>query len=169
MLSGLNRDYWIAVALLAGLLGLVGLVLRDYGVGLPEFPTYPGRSSPILPPLAANEFERLFPAQPMAEWRQNPELTSPFYTTHFQPPKPKPPTTRKVNMTYLGLLESADGQRLAFLQVDKETRKAGLGASIIADLAVAGMDLRSLSLTNSASETNLLLFNVAKAVEVPIP
>lgn len=169
MLRGLSRDYWVAMALLAGLLVLVALVLRDYGVGLPEFPAPSKQSSPILPPLSAGGFERLFPAEPVPELRQDPEQQSPFFTSHFQPPKPKPPTTRKVNMTYLGLLESAEGQRRAFLRVDNETRNAGLGESIIADLGVAGMDLRSLSLTNRAGETNILLFNVSKAVEVPIP
>jgi hypothetical protein len=169
MLRGVSRDYWVAVAILAALLALVGLVLRDYGVGLPEFPAPSTRSNPILPPLNANEFERLFPPEPERPLRQDPEQTSPFYTTHFQPPKPKPPTTRKVNMTYLGFLQSAEGQQQAFLRVDNETRIAVVGESIIADLGVAEMELRSLSLTNSALETNVLQFNVSKAVEVPIP
>jgi hypothetical protein len=169
MLRGLSRDYWVAVAMLAVLLALVGLVLRDYGVGLPEFPAPSAQPTPILPPLHATEFERLFPGELERELRQDPDRPSPFFTAHFQPPKPKPPTTRKVNMTYLGLLESSEGRRQAFLRIDNETRNAGVGESIIADLGVADMDLRSLSLTNSAAETNVLQFNVSKAVEVPIP
>lgn len=169
MLRGMNRDCWIAIALLAGLLGLVALVLRDYGVRLPEFPTTSTRSIPMLQPLSTNEFARLFPTEPATITRQDPKLSSPFFTAHFQPPQPKPPTTRKVNMTYLGLTESADGRRRAFLRIDQEIRITSVGESIIADLAVADMDLRSLSLTNSAAETNLLQFKVSKAVEVPIP
>jgi hypothetical protein len=169
MLRGTNRDYWVAIALLVALLGLVALVLRDYGVGLPEFPSSTTRSSPILQPLSTNEFARLFPTDPGKELRQDSGQSSPFFTAHFQPPKPKPPTTRKVNMTYLGLLESADGRRRAFLRIDDDMWSGSLGEVIIADLAVAAMDLRTLALTNSAAETNLLQFKVSKAVEVPIP
>jgi hypothetical protein len=151
------------------LLGLVALILRDYGVRLPDFPTASTSSTPILQPLSTNEFARLFPAEPGTEMRQDPEQSSPFFTAHFQPPKPKPPTTRKVNMTYHGLTESADGRRHAYLRIDKEMRITSVGESIVADLAVADMDLRSLTLTNSAAATNLLQFKVSKAVEIPIP
>jgi hypothetical protein len=158
----------MAMALLAGLLALLALALRDYGVGLPEFPSPTARTGPALPPPSAGQFERLLPSKLGAALRQDPEFVGPFYTVHFQPPTPKPPTTRKVNMTYLGLLESAEGLRSAFLHVDKATQIVQLGDLVVADLAVAAMDLRSLTLTNSASETNLLQFKVSKAVEVPI-
>jgi hypothetical protein len=169
MLSGINRDYWVAMGLLGLLAILLALVVREYGVGLPEFPTAPGRAEPVVPPLSADQFARLFLPERVKDASQDSELRSPFFTTHFQPPKPKPPTTRKVEMTYLGLLESAAGQRRVFLRVDNETRIVNPGESIIADRAVAEVDLRTLSLTNNTPDAILLPFNVSKAVEVPIP
>jgi hypothetical protein len=168
MLKGFNQDYWVAAILVAGLLALLAIVLRDYGVGLPEIPRTGTRPHPIMPPVSESEPDRLFPTEPMSGLRPEPGQPSPFYTAHFQPPRPKPPTTRKVNMTYLGLLELAGGERRAFLRVDNDTRIAPMGTAIVADLAVADMDRRTLTLTNSSSGTNILLFNVSKAVEVPI-
>lgn len=168
MLKNFNQDYWMATILVAGLLALLAIVLRDYGVRLPEIPNAGARPHPMMPPVSKAELDRLFSTEPLSGLRPEPGQASPFYTAHFQPPRPKPPTTRKVNVTYLGLLQSAGGERRAFLRVDNDTRIAPLGVAVVADLAVADMDRRTLTLTNSSSVTNLLLFNVSKAVEVPI-
>jgi hypothetical protein len=169
MLRTTNRDYWVAMGLLAVLVVLLALVVREYGVGLPEFPTAPARAERLVSAISAEDFERLFRPEYVKDSSQDAKLQSPFFTTHFQPPKPKPPTTRKVDMTYLGLLQSAEGQRQVFLRIDTETRIVMPGESVIADLAVAEVDLRTLTLTNNATESILLPFNVSKPVEVPIP
>jgi hypothetical protein len=169
ILRGLRRDWWVAMGLLAGLAALLALVLRDYGVGLPEFPTTTTESHPALSPIVTGAFERLFETGAVMQLNRLTNGASPFHTTYFQPTKPKPPTTRKVTMTYLGYVESTAGQRRAFLLLDNDTKVGALGGAVVGDLSVAEMTLRTLTLTNSAAETNLLEFNVSKTVEVPAP
>jgi hypothetical protein len=148
------------------LLVLLTLVFRDYGVGLPQFPTPGRRSEPVLIPISENQLEGLL--TPSAVPTLDPtNLSNPFFTTHFQPPKPSAPATRKVNMTYQGFFQTTDGDKQAFVRVDDANLTATLGRPIVADLAVSEINVHSLTLTNSASQTNVLEFNKSTSVEVP--
>ena len=166
MLNGLKRDRWTAALLLAGLLVLLTLVLRDYGVGLPQFPTSGHRSETTLIPVSENQFDGLIASSSVPTLHRT-NLSNPFFTAHFQPPKPPAPTTRKVNMIYQGFVQSTDGDKQAFVRVDDTNLTAALGRPIVADLAVSDINVQSLTLTNSASRTNVLEFNKSTSVEVP--
>ena len=168
MLQGLKRDRWIASLLLLGLLVLLVLVLRDYGVGLPRFPQSARHAETAFTPVSESQLQKLLaPANVPALSSTN--LGSPFFTTHFQPPKPPAPTTRKVDMIYKGFFQTTDGDRQAFVQVDNANRTIALGRPFIADLAVSEILPRTLTLTNSTSRTNVLEFNKSTSVEVPVP
>jgi hypothetical protein len=168
MLMGLKRDRWIATLLGIGLLALLVLVLRDYGVGLPQFPrpASPAEFTPVA--VSENQLNELLdtsgiPAMPLTN------VANPFFTSHFQPPRPTPPTTRKVNMTYQGFLQTTDGDRLAFLRLDDAHLTVPLGRPVVADLAVGEINTLTLILTNGAARTNVLTFKQTAAVEVPVP
>jgi hypothetical protein len=168
MLNALKRDRWIASLLLVGLLVLLVLVLRDYGVRLPRFPQPTRHSETAFIPVSDMQLDEMLAAASIPALRST-NFTSPFFTTHFQPPKPPAPTTRKVNMVYQGFFQSTDGDKQAFLRVDDANRTVALGRPVIADLAVSDIQTRTLTLTNSASRTNVLEFNKTVAVEVPVP
>jgi hypothetical protein len=168
MLKGLKRDRWIASLLLVGLFTLLLLVLRDYGVGLPRFPQPNRHPDTALFPVSNEQLEQLL-ANTAVPSLHSTNASSPFYTTHFQPPSPPAPTTRQVNMIYQGHFQSTDGDKQAFVRVDDADRTIALGQSIIADLAVSAIQSRTLTLTNSASRTNVLEFNQSVSVEVPVP
>jgi hypothetical protein len=168
MLKGLKRDRWIAGLLLIGLLALLVLVLRDYGVGLPRFPQSARHTETAFTPVSENQLQELLAPDNVPNLGST-NLDSPFFTTHFQPPKPPAPTTRKVDMIYKGFFQTTDGDRQAFVQVDNANRTAALGRPLIADLAVSEILPQTLTLTNSASRTNVLEFNKSTSVEVPVP
>jgi hypothetical protein len=168
MLMGLQRDRWIAVLLGIGLLVLLVLVLRDYGVGLPQFPRPTGPSETSLVAISENQLDDLLGTSGIPALRLT-NLANPFFTVHFQPPQPTPPTTRKVNMTYQGFFQTTDGDRLAFVYLDDTHLTVPLGRPVVADLAVGEINTHTLVLTNGATRTNILTFNQTAAVEVPVP
>lgn len=168
MLKGLKRDRWIATLLAVGLLALLVLVLRDYGVGLPQFPRSTRDSETSIVPISERQLDDLLETSAIPSLGST-NLSNPFYTAHFQPPKPPAPTTRKVNMTYQGFLQTTDGDRLAFVRVDEANLTVALGRPIVADLAVGEINAGTLVLTNGATRTNVLEFNQAASVEVPVP
>jgi hypothetical protein len=98
-------------------------------------------------------------------------LSNPFFTTHFIPavaPVPPPPTTRKVEVTYQGFYEASDSVKHAIVKVGDIFVAAVAGAPITTNLYIADASLQNLMLTNQAAQTNLILLNVKKEIEVPI-
>jgi hypothetical protein len=168
MLKSLQRDRWIAILLLAGLLILLFLVLGDYGVGLPQFPRPVRESESAVLPITEAQLEALLAPEAVPVLRAT-NLSSPFFTAHFEPRKPPPPTTRKVSMIYQGFFESTDGDKQAFVRVGDANLTVALGGPVIADLAVSEISVPALTVTNSASRTNVLEFNKTVSVEVPAP
>jgi hypothetical protein len=168
MLKGLQRDRWFASLLLVGLLVLLLLVLRDYGVGLPRFPQPHRNPDSTLYPVSEQQWGEMLATTAVPRLFST-NANSPFYTTHFQPPTPPAPTTRLVNMIYQGYFQSTDGDKQAFVRVDDADRTVALGQALVADLAVSAIEARSLTLTNSAARTNRLEFNQSVSVEVPVP
>lgn len=168
MFRGLQRDGWVAVLLLATLGTLLVLVVRDYGVGIPKFDEQSRRSEPAAVPFHAERLASLLAASAVPQGARWTNQVSAFYTTHFVPPQPKPPTTRKVNMTYLGFVQSTDGRRRAFVRVGDDTVIGTLGSNVVADLALATIGPLAVTLTNRVAQTNQLEFNTLKMVEVPV-
>jgi hypothetical protein len=122
------------------------------------------------PPLQLAEAGALFQADAMASQSLPADAPSGFHTTHFAPP-PKPPrqkpTTRKVELTYLGFLQGGDGPRTAVVQTDSEQWIGGVGSNLIANLFVSTIDQRALVVTNSDGQTNQLEFRTKTALDVP--
>lgn len=169
MLRTLERDRWLAIALMGGLAGLLLVVVRNFGLGLPPFPENSRSDEPPISIPAAARLSELFDIATVPALTTSAREASPFYTTHFQPPpQPKPPTTRQIPMTYLGHIQGADGQRRAFVRVDNQTFIREVSQPVVDDLMVAEIALQTLTLTNSAAQTNVLQFQTEQRVEVPI-
>jgi hypothetical protein len=168
MLKSVERDRWIAALLLIGLVVLLGFVVRHFGVDIPEFPAShrrPPAPTAVVPIGRLDALDSLFKVPQL--WRPTNPVT-PFYTTHFQPPPPKPPTTRKVDLTYVGHFRASGGERRAYVRVGDNLFVGPTGSNVVADLTVTDIALRTLTL-KSPTQTNVLEFKVLKQVEVPLP
>ena len=172
----LNR--WLAIAVLMVLVVLVGILLPKIGGDLPALSPLDAR------PRAVDEFKLIRKAEALAQpgiWTTvaggtNSAAANPFFTAYFQPrPQPAPvipakpaaPATRKVELVYQGLYETADGRRQAFVKNGDALMVVPIGARVVADFMIASIDVRTLTLTNAAGKTNLIQFNQKATVEVP--
>lgn len=155
------------VLLLAGLIALAVLILTDLDVGLPEFPAAQRRPDGAAAPISVSEIENVLSPARYALLIPPTNSLNPFYTTYFQPPAPKPPTTRKVELTYQGFYRNAEGQKRAFVKIGDRLFVGPVGSNVVADLSVVDISLRTLTLRNAA-QTNTLEFNTRKELEIPV-
>jgi hypothetical protein len=96
---------------------------------------------------------------------------NPFVTTYFiptTPPPPPPPTTRKFELTYQGFYRTADGPKHALLRLGDTLIGVQVGGLVVTNLFVIDATVQTLTLTNSAAQTNVLTLNTKQTVEVPI-
>jgi hypothetical protein len=169
MLRAVERDRWIALLLLAGLVALLVMAIQQLGVGIPEFPVAASRSPTSDAPVPVGRLKDLFVAARVPPLGVGTNAPGAFHTTQFQPPPPKPPTTRKVDLTYLGYVKSASGEKRAYVRVGETNFIGPVTSNVVADLTVVEIGLRTLVLTNQAAQTNVLQFRTLKSVEVPVP
>lgn len=98
-------------------------------------------------------------------------LASPFLTSYFVPvaaPAPPSPTTRKVEVTYQGYFQAGDTTKHVIVKVGDAFVSAVIGAPITTNLFVADASLQNLLLTNHVAQTNLIILNTKREIEVPI-
>ncbi len=95
-------------------------------------------------------------------------ILNPFVTSHFIPPQILPATTRKIEITYQGFYQTADGPIHAVYKLGEAFVAGAVGSKITANLFVADATMQTLVLTNTTSQTNVLPLNVKKEIEVPI-
>ncbi|HEV2209152.1 MAG TPA: hypothetical protein VG167_10285 [Verrucomicrobiae bacterium] len=97
---------------------------------------------------------------------------NPFFTRHFVPPPspapPPPATTRKIEVTYEGYFQTEDGPKRALVKLGDEFVSAKVGGLLTTDLFIAEATMQTLTLTNHAARTNLLLLNTTNQLEVPL-
>ena len=96
---------------------------------------------------------------------------NPFFTRYFVPaptPAPPPPTARKIDVVYQGFYQTADGPKHVIVKVAETLVIATVGAPIATNIFIAGATMQTLTLTNLAAQTNLLLLNIKKELEIPI-
>src|SRR5206468_1426922 len=104
----------------------------------------------------------------------------PFYTLNFEPPPPAPapviqapkppppPLVKKLTVLYQGVYQTASGAKKAFLQVDGKLSILPAGSIIAADWTITDISPKNLTVTNHAAKTNVLNFNRATEIEVPV-
>jgi hypothetical protein len=165
------RSRWFATVVHVGLWCVLYLAVTHLGGKTPEFRVADSSTPPAPGPVPVANMESIFSP---THWPNPQELTNvanPFFTTHFVPvpsPVPPPPTTRKVEVTYQGFYQAGDTVKHVIVKVGDAFVAAVAGAPITTNLFVAEASLQNLILTNFGGQTNLILLNAKKEVEVPI-
>lgn len=173
-----SRVFMIALLIVA--LVLLALTASNLGGDLPERAELKGRSTPTEFTALVRKAEAILAPATLKALHPATNEVSPFYTIHFQPavapPKTTPdtappakPVPKKVQLTYQGVYETAGGEKKAFVKVGDSLVVGATGAKIVADWSAVEIALRTLTLKNEASQTNILEFNVPKEIEIPNP
>ncbi|MBM3879800.1 MAG: hypothetical protein FJ387_08785 [Verrucomicrobia bacterium] len=168
-MSFVEKSFGLALLWLAALVALLLLVLWQSGGRLPELGPLPPppTNGAAVAALRSFDYPGLLAPRPPAAVPTN--AVSPFFTLQFQPPPPPPPpATKKVELLYMGCYVSSTGDKLAYLQVVDQVLVLTNGAKVVADHMIQSISLPSMTLTNAAGQTNVLEFNVKKALDVPI-
>jgi hypothetical protein len=98
-------------------------------------------------------------------------VANPFLTSYFAPaqvPPVPPPTTTKVELTYLGYYEAATGPKQAVVKLFNSFVISPLGARVASNLFIADVTMQTLTLTNPLAKTNMLTVNKKQDIEVPL-
>lgn len=166
------RSRWFALVVHACLWVLLYLVITNAGGHPPPFHDSTAATLPAQSPAPVGQLGQLFAT---ASWPKPGAATNslnPFFTRYFvpapSPAPPPPPTTRKIDFTYQGFYEAGDGPKNAVLKVGDAFVIARVGALVATNLYVAQATMQSVTLTNLAAQTNLLLLNTKKEIEVPL-
>ncbi len=166
------RGRWTVLCLHAGFWLLLYLALAHLGGSTPGFREGPAQAAASPPLVPVAKLEPLFAPDQIRRAICNPTNTpNPFFTTYFVPPAPAPPpppTTRKIEVTYQGFYQTADGPKHAVLNVAGGLMIARVGALVATNVYVADASLLSVILTNTTAQTNILSLNTKKEIEVPV-
>jgi len=165
------RSRWFVAAVHAGFWLLLYLAATSFGGKAPEFREAEAASTPAQSPAPVAKLEQLFAPGVWPKAVADTNTLNPFFTRHFIPPPtpaPPPPTTRKIEVTYQGFYQTGDGPKHALLKLGEALSFAPIGARVATNLFVAAATMQALTLTNLAGQTNVLLLNTKKEIEVPI-
>jgi hypothetical protein len=162
------RSRWFVVFIHLCLWAMVYLAAVGIGGKTPEFHETDSFSAPAQSPAPVARLEQLFAPDVWLTWRAQTNATSAFYTRHFIPAAPLPPTVKKFELTYQGFYQSGDSPRQTMIRLGDSYLVTPVGGRVISNLFVADATMQILTLTNPAAKTNILALNQKKEVEVPL-
>lgn len=179
MLSETLRSRWFSTSLHAGLWVLMLLVVIGSGIGgrEPQFREAAANPAGVTTPVPVAQLKRLFTPANHLKGGVDPATLNLFTTTYFVPPStpppvtpppPPPPTTWKIELTYQGFYRTGDGPKYALVRVGEKLVGIPVGSLVVTNLFVVDAALQTLTLTNTAVQTNVLILNTKQVVEVPI-
>jgi hypothetical protein len=170
MLKETLRSRWFSAGLHAGLWLLLVLVVAGLGGRRPQFSETDADPLTVQKPVPVAKMVGLFAPGNWPDHVVDPDSQNAFATLHFKPPivPTPPPTTRRVELTYQGYYQSGDGPQRILMRLGKDMVSVPVGGVVVSNLWVASAEFKSLSLTNSAGQTNVLAVNVKQDVEVPL-
>jgi hypothetical protein len=180
MLSQTLRSRWFSICLHAGLWVLLLLMVIGSGLGRRELQFREAAANPatVITPVPVMQLERLFTPQNQPKTVVDPATLNLFTTTYFvppptpappaPPPPPPPPTTQKIELTYQGFYRTGDGPTYALLRLGEKLIGIPVGGIVVTNLFVVDAAVLTLTLTNSAAQTNILTLNTKQVVEVPL-
>lgn len=172
MLSETLRSRWFSTSIHVGLWVLLVLILTGVGGQRPQFQESRPDPTAVVAPVPVSKLNGLF--APGAGTNSLAAATglNPFTTSYFMPRTApvSPPTTRKIEVTYQGYYQTGDSPRHALVQFDGAMVGIPVGGSLATNLFVAEATMTNLTLTNAAiaSQTNVLVLNTKKEIEIPI-
>lgn len=175
MLSETLRSRWFSGCVHAGLWLLLVLILTSIGGKRPAFrETRPDPAS-VIAPVPVAKLEHLFaptavPAAKVDGWTAS---QNPFDTVYFIPQTTPPapaPTTRMISLTYHGFYQTGASAKHALIRFGDALVSVAVGNSVATNLIVATVTATNLTLTNAtvAGQTNVLVLNTKKEIEIPI-
>lgn len=162
------RSRWFVACAHAGLWLLLYLGITSLGGKAPDFRDAEAVTKPPQSPAPVAGLEQLFSPGVWPKSLVNTNARNPFFTPYFIPPATPPPTTRKIEVTYQGFYQTAAGPTNIVFKLDDAYMVAPIGARIATNLFIANATMESLTLTNLAAQTNILLLNAKKEIVVPI-
>lgn len=170
MLKETLRSRWFSGGLHVGLWLLLGLVVAGLGGRRPQFGETDADPLAVQKPVPVAKLETLFAPDNWPKHVVDAASENAFATLHFKPPvvPVPPPTTRRVELTYQGFYQSSDGPQRTLLKLGDALVAVPVGGVVVTNLWVADAGFKTLTLTNSAGQTNVLAVNTAQTVEVPL-
>lgn len=167
-----TRNYWMAVIVTLGSVALAIAGLKRVPDKIPELEAIPADQGPVLDFVAPDKVQAWFSPEELARPVVQTNTENPFFTRYFDPPPapapPPPATTRQASLLFQGIIRSSQERPYAFIIADGKTHIVTNGAPLIADLAVARIELDQVVLTNLSGGTNVLAFRKPAQVEVPL-
>lgn len=165
MIRLLERHLLVSVLLLAGLVALCLAAWFDLGNDFSELRTLPASRPAAYEALFRGEVRPWFDVESAARRDPPTDSINPFFTLYFQPPPPPP--TKKVELLYQGSFTSSKGVPYAYVLLGDKQLVLTNGARVIADHGIRDIKVPTLTLTNTAVQTNVLQFNVKAVLEIP--
>ena len=165
------RSRWLAILTHAGLWLLLYLAVTGLRGKPPEMHEADGTSAPPQRIVPVGKADQVMNRANWPKLEPATNTANPFFTKHFIPPPAPPPpapTTRKIELTYLGFYTSDGSKKQVIVKLADALLVTPLGAKVTANLFAVDASALSLTLTNSLPQTNLLKLNVKTELEVPI-
>jgi len=167
-ITRLVRSRWFAGCIHAGLWLLLYLAVTNLGGKALDYHEADSSSNPPQSPIPVAPLARLFAPDVWPQTLGDTNTLNPFFTRHFIPPQPAPPTTRTIELTYQGFYQTGDGTKQVIFKLGDAFTAAPVGAKVATSLFLAEATIQALTLTNEAAQTNIVPLNVKKAIVVPI-
>lgn len=180
MLSETLRSRWFSISLHVGLWVLLLLALIGSGIvgRVPQFQEAVANPATVITPVPVSKLAMLFTPTNYPTTVVDSAQLNLFTTAYFvpppkppdppPPPPPPPPTTWKVELTYQGFFSTGDGPKYALVLMGEKLVPVPVGGIVVTNLFVLDAAVQTLTLTNTAVQTNVLPLNVKQVVEVPI-
>jgi len=179
MLSETLRSRWFSTCLHAGLWVLLLLLVISVGLGgrVPLFREAAANPAAVITPVPVTKLAVLFTTPNRSTNPVAPAILDLFTTSYFiplpvsappPPPPPPPPITWKLELTYQGFYRAGDGPKFALIRMGEKLVGIPVGGSVVSNLFVIDAAMQTLTLTNTAVQTNVLPLNVRQVIEVPL-
>jgi hypothetical protein len=165
------RSRWLATCAHLALWLLLYLALRGMSGKTPELREVDGSFPRPASPAPVTRLSQLFGAVVWPELSSATNALDAFFTRHFIPPPAPPPpapTTKTIELTYLGFYETQGAAKTVVVKLADAFLITPVGAKLTANLFASDASMQNLTLTNSAAQTNILVLNTKKQLEVPI-
>ena len=168
MLNLFEKNLWLTLALACATVIVAISAISLIAGRHPPLSSLVAHSGQPLPSMVRRDVEAMFANNLPRSLASPTNTVNPFFTLHFQPPPPPPPpATKKVELLYIGSMETSFGLKMAQVRYGDALMILTNGAKVVADHAVKEIQIRRLTLTNAAGLTNVLEFNVKGTVEIP--
>jgi hypothetical protein len=162
------RSRWFVATVHAGLWFLLYLAVTNLRGKAPNVRDTDAVSNPIQSVVPVAGLERLFSPSVWIKPLSDKGTLDAFATRYFIPPAQPAPTTRKIEVTYQGFYQTANGPKHTILKLGDVFTVAPVGAPLATNLFIADATIETLTLTNLAAQTNILPLNTKKELVVPI-